>query len=356
MGAACRTSLSDSRSLSVASPQRRRRAAPSGRATLADVARTARVSIASASRALARPELVSEALRARVRAVAGELSYIPGGFGSVVATGWQRGVGAVVAHLDDDLTAAAVAAMARELARMDKALILAISDGTPEVTTARIADLLARGAGSIAFCGTPAIVMPQLHTTAAPVGFASLDGAAAPDASVAQAFSRTQALALGVLYLRELGHVRVALLDMLDSATTRAVQEQAVVHGLQVVEAATSRHDDAAALAAMLERWRSQDPRITGVVCGSDRVAARLLYACLHNGIAVPHELAVIGFGDTELSRQTRPALTSLRISAVEAGVALAACLIASLEGRSAGVAPLKAKLVVRESTAPAPL
>lgn len=336
--------------MSVARSRRRRRAPASPRATLADVARVADVSIASASRALSHPELVSEALCARVQAAAGDLAYVRGGFGIAAAAGVQRCVGAIVVHLDDGVTAAAIDALAAELAQAEVSLLLAVSDGGPEATTSRIAELLARGASAIALCG---VAMPALPQLLAHIPIASLDGGGAPDGAAGGCFSLAQALELGVLYLADLGHTRVALLDVRNRITVQRVKAQGAARGVDVVDDAAASHFDEPALASILQSWLSQDRGVTGAVCGSDRTAAALLRACARVGIAVPAAMAVIGFGDTELSRHTRPALTSLRISAAAGGVALAQRLMAALVGGSAPAAPLPAKLVVRESTMP---
>jgi LacI family transcriptional regulator len=322
---------------------RRRRVAQPGRTTLADVARAAGVSIASASRSFSRPDLVSEALCARVTTAAADLAYTPGGFG--LTSDRRPCVGAVLARLNDGFTGAVVEALARELARSNMLLIAAVTDGTPEATAARIAELLARGSSAIAFCGAPVPAVPKAR-----VPFVSLDGGGAPDARWAPVFSRAQALALGALYLGGLGHVRVALLDVPDRATVESVKERAATRGVEVVKVETELVGGPT-LGEMMAKWPS---RVTGVVCGSDRAAAALLRSCEHVQIAVPAELAVIGFGDSELSRQVRPVLTSLRVAPAEAGVALAHRLLDAIAGRASNTAPLGAKLVARESTAPA--
>jgi DNA-binding LacI/PurR family transcriptional regulator len=78
--------------------------------------------------------------------------------------------------------------------------------------------------------------------------------------------------------------------------------------------------------------------------------------ACLGQGIAVPGTVSIVGFGDAEFARRAVPALTTLRLSAAGIGVQLAEGLLACLEGRGpplAFAAPVK--LVIRESTGPAP-
>jgi LacI family transcriptional regulator len=260
-------------------------------------------------------------------------------------------VGAVVARLDDGFTGAVLDALARELARSDVSFIAAVADGTPETTEARIAELVRRGAGAVAFCGAAVPGVTEIHASSPGVPFVSLDGSGVPDARWAPVFSRAQALALGVLYLGDLGHVKVALLDVPDSATAESVKQRGAARGIEVV----TNFENGLARGLTLDEMASglsQNPRITGAVCGSDSMAVALLRACAYSQIAVPGELAVIGFGDSDLSRHVRPGLTSLRIAPTEAGVALAHRTIDALAGRVVDTAPLTAKLVARDSAA----
>src|SRR6202012_5268116 len=64
------------------------------RVKLLDVARHARVSPATVSRAIAQPELVSPATLARVRASAAKLGYVPDGAARALASGRSMTVGA----------------------------------------------------------------------------------------------------------------------------------------------------------------------------------------------------------------------------------------------------------------------
>jgi DNA-binding LacI/PurR family transcriptional regulator len=100
-----------------------------------------------------------------------------------------------------------------------------------------------------------------------------------------------------------------------------------------------------------IDHWSGLSAPPTALVCGSDVAAVAVLRECKRREIAVPAQWSVIGFGDTELSRQAQPLLTTLRVPAREAGQALARIFLASFEGRSEAAPELLAKLVVREST-----
>ena len=105
--------------------------------TLRDVARAAGVSTASASRALARPQAVSEELRGRILAAAGRLGYAPNLAARALVAGRSGLVAMLVDTLIEPLAAAAVAEMQRSLGREGYSLIIATTGGVREEALAR---------------------------------------------------------------------------------------------------------------------------------------------------------------------------------------------------------------------------
>ena len=80
----------------------------------------------------------------------------------------------------------------------------------------------------------------------------------------------------------------------------------------------------------------AQHPDIDAVFCSSDLLALGLLTEALVLGIAVPKQLAVIGFGDTHFARDLHPALTTVRIDGTRIGQEAARCIVDRVEGRAA--------------------
>jgi LacI family transcriptional regulator len=69
-------------------------------------------------------------------------------------------------------------------------------------------------------------------------------------------------------------------------------------------------------------------PRPTAILSASDEMAAAAIHAALAKGIAVPHALSVIGFGDTPLAPVIWPPLTTIRLPLLEMAHAAASWLI----------------------------
>src|SRR5512139_3781403 len=95
---------------------------------LADVARAAGVSLATASRALSEPEMVRDDTRGRVEEAAAMLGYVPHGAARALATSRTRTIGAVFPPVDNPIFAGATHALAQELAAAGYTLLLASYD------------------------------------------------------------------------------------------------------------------------------------------------------------------------------------------------------------------------------------
>ena len=94
---------------------------------------------------------------------------------------------------------------------------------------------------------------------------------------------------------------------------------------------------DVLALQTQLERWLAGLPKPVGVFAANDRMAARVLSAAGHIGIAVPNDLAVIGVDNDELlCENTTPTLSSVMADFTAAGRLAAEMLAGCIAGRHA--------------------
>jgi DNA-binding LacI/PurR family transcriptional regulator len=99
--------------------------------------------------------------------------------------------------------------------------------------------------------------------------------------------------------------------------------------------------------------WRllDQRPALDAVFVASDIMAAGALHALHRAGRRVPEDVAVVGFDDLALARQTRPQLTTVRQPVEQFGSLAARYLMAAMEGEERDEATiLPTTLVPRES------
>jgi len=319
------------------------------------VARTAGVSTASASRALTRPELVSDSLRDQIVNAARELAYVPNAAARSLSGRPARLVGVVVGGLSDPIVVGMLDALARRLAADGIALLLAIGADTTAETAQRVRELLGRGVDAILFGGGAVPVPRTAGQEARRLPWASLDSAEVEErCDAASGFNRAQGHALAMRYLHDLGHRRIGLIASGDGRQAAAVRAALGVTDITVADG-SALGEAKGSVGECLSRLLAQPAPPTALVCDSDDLAARMLGECERQGIAVPQRMAVVGFGDTELARHTRPALTTVRVPAREAGIAAAEYVLAVLAGLPIPEPRLAVRLVARQSSGPAP-
>ena len=103
--------------------------------------------------------------------------------------------------------------------------------------------------------------------------------------------------------------------------------------------------------AAQLPEFLLAWPELDALVCVSDELACGALYECQRRRIKVPDDLAIVGFGDSDVSRVCQPPLTTVAVPHRQIGVEAGRALLARLNGQArraeAEIAPA---LCLRES------
>ena len=96
-------------------------------------------------------------------------------------------------------------------------------------------------------------------------------------------------------------------------------------------------------------------PRPTALLCDTDSLAVAALVAARELGLAVPGDLSVVSWDDSELCRLVRPALTAIRRPLPELGALAASMLRDLIAGEDVGDGwTSRPRLITRGSTGPA--
>ena len=155
-----------------------------------------------------------------------------------------------------------------------------------------------------------------------------------------------------VRYLADRGHaeIAVALPDgdpPLGLVRERFAREAAARAGLPEPPALIVPRSRPAAAEAV-RRFRAARPAVTAVAAYDNDVALRVLAAMRALGLAVPGDLAVIGFDDTDYGALVDPALTTVHVDAEEHGRKAAREVLGLDPGSLARFRP--GRVIVRES------
>ncbi|HET9576260.1 MAG TPA: substrate-binding domain-containing protein [Usitatibacter sp.] len=334
-------------------------------ARLVDVARAAGVSLATASRALAAPDLVVAGTRTRVREAAAMLGYVAHGAARALASRRSRTIGAVLPTIDNPIFASAVQALARELSASGYTLLIASHEYDPHAEANVTRALIERGVDGLVLVGIDH--PPELLQDLARIGIpCELTWALDPSGfHHCVGFANREASARCAHHLLELGHRRFAMLSGALAYNDRArdrvagVRDALASRGIElpaahVVETSFSLHGGREGLRTLWKRLGRD--AFTALVCGNDLIALGALIECAAKRVKVPQALSVVGFDDIELSAEFSPALSTVHVPSAAIGRLAAERLVARLEGRRVPRAQrLDVELVVRETTARAP-
>ena len=325
------------------------------------MARLAKVSPATVSRALTRPDKVKAATAARIRQAVQALGYVAHGAARALASRRTRTIGAVIPTLDNAIFANTVHALQKTLDEAGYTLVLASHEFDAEVEARVTRALIERGVDGLVLLGTshhPSVFrMIDAHQVPYVLTWALDPGGRHPCVG----FDNRAAAVRVTRHLLELGHRDFAMIAGIAEGNERARER---VEGVREALAGSGLGlgpgrlvEKPFALAGGREGMREllqTTPRPTAVICGNDVLAIGALAECQALGLAVPRELSLTGFDDMEIAAAISPGLTTVHFPTTELGGYAAQHLIARLAGEPFDARiELPVELVVRGSTAP---
>lgn len=327
--------------------------------SLADVAALAGVSPGTVSRALSRPEMLSEPTREKIFSAVRQLRYVPNGAARALAMRRSQTIGAVVPRFGASSFSTLVQALESTLAEQRYTLLLSAPDYQRANDSSAVDTLLQRGVDALAILGYEQ--HPDIFTDLQEQGIPFVRLWADRNAPwPAVGFDEQEAAGLLVQYLWGLGHRRIAFISGHTQKNERArkrLEGLALAlsrHGMTLspeamIETDYSFGDGFRAMRTLLER-RVQ---VTAIVCGNDYLATGALAALDAAGVRVPEHVSVASFNDNDFSAYLRPALTTVRLPIESMGREAARYLLARLENTELpALSPLPVELVERASTA----
>ncbi|KQZ78153.1 hypothetical protein ASD64_12415 [Mesorhizobium sp. Root157] len=324
---------------------------------LADVARHAGVSEATASRAINRPELVRQEVRERVARVIQELSYVAHGAARALASDRTHSIGLIVPTLRTAVFAESAEILQQALNRSGYHLIIASSEYDKAREFHEVRALLQHGIDGMVLVGhdhAPEL-WQLLETSGLPFVTAFQYASDSPYPCIG--VDNCQEFYDATRFLINLGHTNIGVLTAETHSNERLAARvegaRACIadHDLpkpDVIEVPSTLTDARQGLRRLVER----KPHVTAVACTNDLMAFGALAECRTLGIEVPEQLSVIGFDDLDIAEHTQPSLTTIRLPLAEQSRRVGEYLLARIEGRDgASSTKLKASFIVREST-----
>ena len=310
--------------------------------TMADVARLAGVSDMTVSNAYKRPERVAADTRKRVFDAARELGYVLNEVAGNLASGRSRVIVAVVPSLSSSYFHATLQGAMDVLRGHGYQVMLADSGYGPLDEQKVVEAFLGRRPDGFLLTGTGHTRRTAAMLRAAEVPVVETWEVQGPFIDMAVGYSNADAgAALPALVVRK-GHRGIAYVAPPDARVKRHRQRRDGIRG--ALRDAGLPDERIVALPEVMgfaggrvgiERVLSTWPDTTAVIGATDVYAAGALFECDRRGIRVPDDLAICGFGNAEIGRETCPALTTVDLRSHEMGRRAAQALLARFEGRT---------------------
>ncbi len=334
------------------------------RATRTDVARRARVSVATVSYVVNDgPRPVSTTTRERVLRAIRQLDYRPSEVARSLRLQRTRTIGLILPDAANPFYAALAKGVEDTFFARGYSVLLCNSGYDPARERAYIGVMIAKRVDGVLYtrASTDASALHRLlqhniPTVAVDREIPELE----IDCVVADNLEGSKA---ATEHLLKLGHRRIGCIVRPSGLSNTAER----VRGYQVALAEAGiegnpdflvpggpRHEDGRTAIRQLLRLT---PRPTAVLAYPDIVAIGALREALDVGLRVPEDLSIVGFDDIPVSAFIHPSLTTVAMPKWEMGQRAAEVLLSRLQGEEPADPPqrlvLPTTLIVRESTGP---
>jgi LacI family gluconate utilization system Gnt-I transcriptional repressor len=337
-------------------PKRSRRS--SGAITLRDVAILAGVAPITASRAINTPNQVSPDVLRKVQEAVQRTGYVPNRMAGGLASSRSRLIAAVVPSTVVSVFMETIESLNGTLFDAGYQVMLGQSGYSTEREEVLLEAIIGRRPDGIFITGIlpPGRARTRLLASGIPV-VETWDLTPTP-IDMLIGFSHSDIGREVAQFLIQKGYRRMAIVRAEDERADRrtvAFQETLAQQNLTpalVVNVGASRSLKSGREA--MSRLLAQAPETQAIFCSSDLLALGVMTEARARGLAVPDDIAVMGFGDVPFVADMVPALTTVRINGGQIGTLAAGFLMDRAEGRHVDtrIIDVGFSIIERDSTA----
>jgi len=287
-----------------------------------EIARRARVSTATVSRAMNRVPTVDAQLARRVWRVVDELGYYPNTQARSLVSGRSRIFGLVVSEITNPFFPEIVQTFENLAVENNYEILLTSTVHDPkrmELSVRRMIERRVDGVAILTF-GMEDSLLEHLRFRKVPLVFVYVDPDAPHVANIRIDYQ--SGILQAVQHLAALRHTRIAFITgplHLKSALARKnafLQSMAEI-GLPPNLIVEGDHTLEGGMAALTKLIRAHS-RPTAVLCSNDMTAIGVIREAYDQDIKIPTDLSVVGFDDIRLAQFTTPPLTTVQMSQAE--------------------------------------
>ena len=331
--------------------------------TIHDVAREAKVSIATVSRVLNGNRTVRDVTRERVQEVIRRLRYVPHGGARSLIKRETRTIGVLLPDMFGEFFSEVIRGLDQVARQRHYSLLVTCTHGEPQSAEAMVRPMHGKVDGLVVLSSDIAMYAPLKHLLRrTPVVFLNhVQGPGADQFDSISVDNHSGAMAM-TRYLMGLGHERILFVKGPDGngdADERLQGYREAMKGQpdgapNFMEVSGDFSEGSGYQAT--SRIVQMEPRPTAIFAANDAMAIGILCALKERGIRVPEDISLAGFDDIPMVRYLSPPLSSIRTPIPELGSGAAERLLAMIEAGGA-IRPrqqtLEVLLVARASTGP---
>ena len=330
---------------------------------LKDIAKLAGVSIMTVSKALRDAPDVSAATKSRIKALAGQMGYVPDSSAQGLRTKTTKLFGLIIPSSTNPIYARMVVAVEERAHELGYDILFAHSLNKPEREESCIRRFLSRRVDGLFISPVyryeaEARIYQEILASQTP---AVLLG---PPAAFCKSFPSVEieeqiASYTATQHLIRLGHKRIAYLTGPPAAPwaherfegyRRALREAGLeVDDKLVFQSGSTIEDGTHAALQIL----NEGCQATAVQAVSDLVAIGCANALLSQGLKIPEDISVAGFGNILIAEHFRVPLTTISQPKHRLGSAAVEIMMSLIRGEKVQSQRLPAELIERKSTAP---
>jgi DNA-binding LacI/PurR family transcriptional regulator len=332
-------------------------------ATIKDIAKKLHISASTVSRALSDHPDISRETKEKVQALAREMDYHPNTIAKSLQQKQSQVIGVVVPQVKHYFFASIMSGITDVAYQAGYTVMICQSNENFErekinidvLLSHRVAGLLISVSSSTHSCehfqrlkrrGIPLVFFDRVCTEidASTVVVDDYDGA----------FHATEYL-IGKNY-RRIGHLGGPEYLSIARLRFEGFRDALMKHGRTirsdwVIRGGLNEEDGGESISRLLDQTRELPDAL---FCVTDPVAMGALVRLKERGIAVPGDMAIVGFTDNPMAEMIEPALTTVRQPAYDIGKTAAEMLLDQIRNRSHRTAAvhkvLKTELIVRKS------
>ncbi|WP_277185209.1 LacI family DNA-binding transcriptional regulator [Caballeronia sp. BR00000012568055] len=331
--------------------------------TLIDVARVAGVAPMTVSRALNRPELVKSDTQRKVLEAVRATGYVPNLLAGGLASSKSRLVAILLPTIANSIFSDTVQALMDGLTSSNYQTLLGLTGYSREKEEALVEAILGRRPDGIVLAGTSHSPATIERLTKARIPVVEIWDLTDKPIDMVIGFSHEEVGRQVARHLLDKGYETFGIVSVDDprglrrceSLKRELAKHRAAKPVFEVLPAPATLQAGREGLSRILDAAHATKPQI--VVCSSDTLAQGVLAEAASRGVAVPRDIAVMGFGDLSTAAHVYPALSTVRIDGARIGTEAARALLERFNAAESD-APVKAvridtgfSIVERQST-----